>query len=324
MRIVVYGVGAIGGTIAARLALTGQEVVGIARGAMLQAINANDVLNLVTPGGTQRAHFQCVGDPSELAVRTDDAVILAMKGQHTQYALDRLRSVGYDHQPIVCAQNGVANEPAALRYFPNVYGLMVLMPAQYRVPGTVEAIGCPKHGIFDIGRYPRGKDAFCETFAQALCAADILCDVSDDVMPNKYANLALNVGNMVQAALGSEHRFGPWHDRARAEAEATYRAAGIVVGNVDPDHPRRKLLKSVEIPGAERAGTSSTQSLLRGAGSIETDYLNGEIVLLGRLHAVPTPVNAALVRIAHIMTSQNMKPGAFPEERLAAMVAENN
>jgi lysophospholipase L1-like esterase len=34
--------------------------------------------------------------------------------------------------------------------------------------------------------------------------------------------------------------------------------------------------------------------LARATGSIETDYLNGEIAMLGRLHGVPTPVNALL------------------------------
>ena len=49
-----------------------------------------------------------------------------------------------------------------------------------------------------------------------------------------------------------------------------------------------------DIGGRRRGGGSSWQSLARGTGTIETDYLNGEIVLLGRLHGVPTPVNLGL------------------------------
>ena len=52
------------------------------------------------------------------------------------------------------------------------------------------------------------------------------------------------------------------------------------------------------LPGLEHTGGSSWQSLVRGTGSIEADHLNGEIVLLGRLHGVPTPVNAVLQRRA--------------------------
>ena len=46
----------------------------------------------------------------------------------------------------------------------------------------------------------------------------------------------------------------------------------------------------------EWQGGSSWQSLARGAGSIEAEYLNGEIVLLGGLYGVATPVNELLQR----------------------------
>ena len=52
------------------------------------------------------------------------------------------------------------------------------------------------------------------------------------------------------------------------------------------------------IEGVRREGGSSWQSLARGPGSIEADYLNGEIVLLGRLHGVPTPANELFQRLA--------------------------
>ncbi len=55
---------------------------------------------------------------------------------------------------------------------------------------------------------------------------------------------------------------------------------------------RGDLVEHGEIAGVPRPGGSSWQSLAKGSGTIEADYLNGEIVLLGRLHGVPTPVNA--------------------------------
>jgi 2-dehydropantoate 2-reductase len=75
------------------------------------------------------------------------------------------------------------------------------------------------------------------------------------------------------------------------------------------------------IEGVVRAGSSSQQSLMRGTGSIETDYLNGEIVLLGRLHGVPTPVNAALCVAARRMVREAMAVGAFPQAEFEALVA---
>ena len=71
-------------------------------------------------------------------------------------------------------------------------------------------------------------------------------------------------------------------------------AAGIAWHDVGASDPRRDaLMRYAPIEGVARSGGSTTQSLARGAGSVETDYLNGEIVLLGRLYAVPVPATRA-------------------------------
>src|SRR5690606_20894804 len=113
---------------------------------------------------------------------------------------------------------------------------------------------------------------------------------------SKHGKLLENLGNVLDAALGRGSEFQDIADRARNEGRAAYRAAGIAWTEIDRNEPRRQgLFEPRDVPGASRTGSSSAQSLKRGAGSIETDYLNGEIVLLGRIHGVPVPVNEALV-----------------------------
>ena len=320
MRIVVYGIGAVGGTIAARLAMTGNDVVGIARGKMLDAIKANGGLKFTSAQGVETAKFNCYAGPGEFELRPDDAILLTVKSQDTDGAIEQLRAAGVCEQPVVCAQNGVANERTSLRYFPNTYGMTIMMPAQYSTPGEVEAFGQPKFGLFDVGRYPTGEDNFTREFSSIVAAAGFDCLSDPDVMKNKYGKLLINVGKVVGAAFGTDTRHGQRYEAARKEAEAVYTAAGIGFGDVDYNIPRRELMKTVSIPGVDRSGSSSLQSLLRGAGSIETDYLNGEIVLLGRLHGVPTPVNAALCQVAWRMIQDGIKPGAFPEADFEAML----
>ncbi|HET7572801.1 MAG TPA: ketopantoate reductase C-terminal domain-containing protein [Gaiellaceae bacterium] len=63
------------------------------------------------------------------------------------------------------------------------------------------------------------------------------------------------------------------------------------------------------------------QGLLRGAGAIEVDYLNGEIVLLGRLHGVPAPANALLQRLAHELARGERRLGAASEDELLALLS---
>jgi 2-dehydropantoate 2-reductase len=84
--------------------------------------------------------------------------------------------------------------------------------------------------------------------------------------------------------------------------------------------------RAVPVGGEVRGGGSTWQSLVRGR-PLEVDWLNGEIVLLGAEHGVPTPVNAALRRAANAAAASGMKPGpdalalldrALAEERLVA------
>jgi 2-dehydropantoate 2-reductase len=51
------------------------------------------------------------------------------------------------------------------------------------------------------------------------------------------------------------------------------------------------------IDGQRRGGGSTWQSLERGLSSIETDYMNGEIALIARLHGLAAPVNELLQRL---------------------------
>ena len=324
MRFIVYGVGAIGGTIAASLALAGREVVGIARGKMLEAIQANGLL-FRSPEGEHRVSFPCFAGPGEITFRPEDVILLTMKGQDTREALLALRAAGVADQPIVCGQNGVANEREALRLFPNVYGMTVMMPSDYTVPGEVNCYGGPKFGIFDLGRYPGGSDAQIAAIGKELEAGNFAVFLLDDVMRSKHGKLVSNLANVLEAALGPKTDRKAFIAKAQAEAEAVYRAAGIAWNAVGAgaNDPRTKgMMEMQPVAGAMRFGGSSTQSLQRGTPSIETDYLNGEIVLLGRLHGVPTPVNQYLAALGQRLIAERLEPGAVSREEVAAALGE--
>ena len=320
MTFIIYGVGAIGGTIAAKLAQSGTSTTGIARGTQLDALRQNGIL-LRTPTGDIRTQFPVVADPAGLKVDPDDVVFLCMKGQDTAAALQRLLAAGITTQPIVCAQNGVANEREALRFFPNVYAMMVVLPATFVTPGEVAAFGMPHAGLFDIGRYPTGTDAAVEHIAASLTTAGFAAFAKPDAMASKYGKLLMNLGNVLDAAAGDASSASALLSAARAEGEAVLRAAGIAFSAAADDPRRKTLMMPQTIPGAARVGSSSAQSLARGAGSIETDYLNGEIVLLGRLHGVPTPVNAGLCALGRKLVADRVKPGSLSLADIEAIVA---
>jgi 2-dehydropantoate 2-reductase len=69
------------------------------------------------------------------------------------------------------------------------------------------------------------------------------------------------------------------------------------------------------------AGGSTWQSLSRRTGTIETDFLNGEIALLGRIHGVPTPVNETLQQLANQAAHAHRPPGTTTPAELLSAVA---
>ena len=107
---------------------------------------------------------------TEVDFTASDVVVLAVKGQDTAAVLTDLRAAGVTDQPIVCMQNGVDNERQALRLFPNVYGICVMLPADHLAPGVVRC-GPPCSGLLDVGRYPSGLDRVCVQLAATLEAA---------------------------------------------------------------------------------------------------------------------------------------------------------
>lgn len=322
MRIIVYGLGAVGGAIAAASTRAGHEVVAIARGKMLAVVQADGLL-FRTPAGAERVRFPVVAAPAEIDFRPDDAILLTMKSQDTADALAALAAAGVTEQPVFCFQNGLNNERLALRYFPNVYGVTVMIPADYTVPGEVACYGTPRHGLFDIGRYPTGLDEHALKLTAQLNDANFAAFEMDDVMRSKRGKLIENLGNVVDAAMGPDsNRGGDAMDAVRAEAKAVYTAAGLDWKEIDRTEPRRQgKVEMGTVEGATRAGSSSTQSLKRGAGSIETDYLNGEVVLMGRLGNMPVPLNAALCQLGRDLISGKVTPGALTEPELRQRLA---
>jgi 2-dehydropantoate 2-reductase len=334
VRYIIVGAGAVGGTIGGRLALAGHDVVLPARGAHLEALRAHG-LTLRTPDGTHTVTAPAVGGPCEVDLKPDDILLVSVKSQDSvavlsEWAARPVAGGGTAGQdlPVICAQNGVANERFALRRFRRVYGMCVWLPATHVAPGEVAAHGQPLSGLLWMGRYPAGTDAAIERVAADLAASRFLVPVSDDVMRWKYRKLLGNLGNSVEALCG--HRLGldgvpdavarDLLDRVAAEGIAALDAAGI--GYASAEEVRAARGNNVdlgEVAGFPRGGGSSWQSLTRGTGSIEADYLNGEIVLLGREHGVPTPVNSALQRLANQAAANRLQPGAMaPAEILAA------
>ncbi|MGW1776000.1 ketopantoate reductase family protein [Streptomyces sp. NPDC002104] len=329
MRYIIIGAGAIGATIGGRLAESGNEVVLVARGPHAEALRA-DGLRLTTADGERVHRLPVVGGPAELGeLRPDDVLLLTVKTQDALAALDawgdaEVAGGGTAAQrlPVLCAQNGVESERLALRRFARVYGVCVWLPATFLEPGVVSALCAPLTGILHLGKAAGGADARARRIAADLEKAGFGAPVVEDVMRWKYAKLLGNLGNAIQATTGPEPEPAKAALLLRAvrEAKAAFAAAGIDWASDAEQSAARE--GKVDAPAGVVRGGSSWQSLARGTGSVEADYLNGEIVLLGRLHGVATPVNDTLRVAANIFAREGLPPGAMSIEDLTALADE--
>ena len=318
MRYIIYGAGAVGGAIGAQLHRDGHEVVLIARGEHLARLRGGG-LRLRTPDFDERLTIETVGAPSEIAFGPDDVVLLAMKSQDTAAALEELRNAAGD-VAVICAQNGVENERMASRLFTRVYGMVVWMAATMIEPGEIIIHASPPAAVLDCGRYPTGTDALIDEVAEALTVAGFSARSDPAVMRLKYGKLLTNLINALQAMLGLDVDSGELLSEAREEALACYAAAGVDSATREELRERTSVIRAGEVADLPRFGGSSWQSLARGQTRIEIDYLNGEIVLLGRLHGVPVPVNLGLQQAASRAATEGAAPGSMTLDELNALV----
>ena len=298
MRYVVYGAGAVGGVIGGHLIRAGAPVTLVARGEHLDRIRAD---GLVLDTHAERIVVEAPATDTAAEVRwTDDTVVLlTVKSQQTSVALDDLAAHAPADVVVVSAQNGVANERAILRRFARTYAITVMLPSTHLEPGVVVQKCHPTPGILDIGVVPTDTDELTEAVADDLRAAGFESVPRPDIMAWKHRKLLMNLGNGVDAVCLPGDAADELERLARAEGETVLAAAGIPVVSAEADKERRGDVLRPRPDGQPPRGGSTWQSLARRAGSVEIDYLAGEVVLLGRLHGVPTPVNALIQRVVH-------------------------
>ena len=332
-RYVLIGAGAIGGGIGARLHQAGHDVVLVARGEHLRSLQEHG-LRLRTPEEDVRLRLPAVAASEEITLTGDDVLVLATKTHQAPDALASWADVEVagggtagERLPLLTALNGVASEDMALRYFARVYGVCVWMWAAHLTPGEVVLEGVPVSGVFHIGRVPvASADAadqmLLEELHQDWTAARLKVVLPPDVMPWKFRKLLTNAGNAVQALVGRQRGAGELVRAAEGEGRSVLDAAGIDYTSDEEEAAARADSFTVKpVPGMpEFVGGSTWQSLSRGTGNVETDYLNGELVRIARQHGMAAPINAQLAALARRAARRGQAPGELSVHQLAELL----
>ena len=316
MKITIYGAGAIGGYLAAELALAGEDVSIVARGPHLQAIRERG-LRLLIEGKEKLARVRATEDPGEIGAQ--DYVVLTLKAHSVAPVVDRMRPLLGPDTAVVTAQNGIL-----WWYFYKLRGpwenerLPIADPGGkiWDGLGPQRAIGCvvyPSCEIVEPGvvRHIDGKrfmlgepdgtkservTALSKILTSAGLKSPVRTRIRDDIWLKLWGNVSFNPVSAVTGATLEEMTENPGTRevirKMMLEAESVARKLGVDFP-VDVD---TRISWGAEV-GAHK--TSMLQDLEKGR-PMEIDALVASVSELGRLTSVPTPTIDTLLALVRL------------------------
>ena len=305
MQVVVYGAGAVGSVLGGMLSVNHHDVLLVARKEHADAIN-RDGLRLKSATGEYHAHPRAKTSLSRNDVGPETCVLLTVKTYDVAAAVDELAKVVSVDRPIVCFQNGVASEGMVAAKFTRVHGGVCRMTCQMLQPGHA-SFKAPGRVI--VGIYPKGSDAFTRGLALAFRQAGFDAASSRTIESDLWLKLALNTQTVLHAVVDPlDHDTNEFHELNAAvleETRAVFKAAKIRAKSCDGRDPSiDDMIAELRRPRARRSDhgvkvhNSLWQDLYLKRTHIESEYIHGQVVALGREHGVPTPYNAAYLELA--------------------------
>jgi 2-dehydropantoate 2-reductase len=305
--IAVFGAGAIGSLVAARLHESGVAVGLIGREAQVAAIQAKGLL----VKGRDESRVVQLPATTTLAGAAD-IVLLTVKSQDVQDACRTIATLRSD-ATVVTMQNGVRSDQEAADILgrDRVVGCVLNISATYLEPGVVEQNTA---GRFQVGApFPESKARVDAVLA--LLSLAIKTEYVPDIARSRWTKLMANLNNAIMAITGWPIGKALRHPGLTRLSIATIREGvkTAQLGGFGLDQSRRartfRLMSTLPMPLSylifrgrlagnfppdSTYGPSTLQSFQRGSSS-ELDYLNGEIVTLGQKIGRPTPYNAGLL-----------------------------
>jgi 2-dehydropantoate 2-reductase len=301
MRFAVVGSGAVGGYYGARLAVSGQRVSFLARGAHLKAIRERGLM-VWSPLGDFTVRAQAEDEPAKIG--PVDVVLLAVKTYDNQTVLPRLGPLLGPDTVVLSLQNGVdsVDQIAASVGEERVLGGPTYIATALSLPGLIEQTGVHRRIVFGEAFGMRTAiTGRVERIAAVMTAADIEAEAVADArvaMWEKFIYLApfaafTGAARLPIGPLRADRFIYQQMMAAVCEVEAVARAEGVAVR----DHGG--LMEYVAgYVTALPAGTRSSLLIdLQMGKRLELEALPGSVVRRGRAAGVPTPIMSALYSV---------------------------
>ena len=307
MKIAIIGAGAIGGLVGVKLALAGEDVTFLVRGANLAAIRENG-MKLIGHDGTESIARNVRATSNYTEAGIQDVVILALKAQQVDAIVADLPKLFGPATTVITMQNGIpfwyfqkhggehadriveSVDPggiiSAVIPAERIIGCVVYPASELIAPGVVRHIEGDRFplGELDGASSPRVQ-ALSEVFTRAGFKAPVLEAIRSEIWLKLWGNLTFNpISALSHSTLVDICQFPLTRELATEmmlEAQAVGNKLGITF----------RIPLEKRIAGAEKVGkhkTSMLQDIEAGRGP-EIDALVGSVIELGKLTQTPTP-----------------------------------
>ncbi|OGO27552.1 MAG: 2-dehydropantoate 2-reductase [Chloroflexi bacterium RBG_16_54_18] len=291
MRIGIFGSGGVGGYFGGRLAQAGEEVVFIARGDHLQALQASGLRIESFKGDLHLPAVQATSDPAQAG--PVDMVLLAVKSWHLAGAIQAMRPMIGEQTGVLSLGNGV-EAPGLLV---DTYGTQHAMAGLCLISSFLVGPGHIKHVGIDpvvaIGELDNRRSARVETLRAAFERAGVNISIPADILAamwEKFIFIAAmsGVGSITRSPAGV-FRSLPGARRILegviAEIVQVGRKRGV---NLPVDVAAKTLAIADSLPHENQA--SMVRDILGGKPS-ELEAQNGAVVRMGAEAGFDTPFN---------------------------------
>ena len=305
MRICIFGAGAIGGYMGAKLAQAGADVSLVARGPHLAAMRQNG-LTLIEDGTRTTHAVTASDDPADLGPQ--DYVIVTLKAHSVPPVVDRIKQLMGKGSTIVSGVNGVpwwyfhklggpldgtrlhSVDPGNVQWDgfgpDNVLGCVVYPAAEVSEPGVIHHI---EGNRFSLGEPDGTKSDRAMALSRALTDGGLKAPVRprlrDEIWVKLWGNLSFNP---ISALTGATLDVLCTDPGTRAVARAMMVEAQEIAETLGVKFP---IDVDRRIDGGAAVGAHRTSMLqdLDAGRPMEIDALVGSVQELGRITDIPTP-----------------------------------
>ncbi len=325
MRICVFGAGAIGGVIAARLAIAGEDVTVIGRGPQLDAIKSRGVRLHWQDGRVETARVKAV-ETASLAGE-QDLVLLAVKAHSLEQAASDAEALLSPNTMVMTLQNGMpwwyfqkhggrldgtrlmSLDPSGLltrTFHPDrIIGCAIFIAADVPEPGVVRHIGSNRLPMGEIDGTLSARVRSVEAaFLKAGLQASARDNIRTEIWWKALGNLAVNpISAITNTTMIEILRF----PETRALVLKTMQEAREIAAKLGISFPQtlEQRLESAESVGTHK--TSMLQDLENGR-PLEIEALTGAVLEMARLTDTPAPTIEAVYGLTKLLDQTRRQP----------------